>query len=93
MTRPPTDHEHHLTSEIQAYRTDISELEWTIPDNLADAGAPGGHGGLGSTRFHNELRDIITSAESMDAFVAGVEGLANRWGIPAAQLPLSLIHI
>ena len=74
--------------EIREYRTEIADLEWTIPLDLEnDGGAPGGHGGLGSTRFHNELREKINDADTLDEFVSSVTVLAERWGIAPENVP------
>jgi filamentous hemagglutinin len=69
--------------EIQRFRTKTSDLKWTDPDT----GSAGGHGRTGSTKFHNELKDIIDSSSSLDDFNLGVQQLRDRWKIDPSLLP------
>ena len=50
-------------------------------------GILGGHGGKGSGKFHNELRDIIDNSSSLDDFNRRVQQLRDRWQIDPSILP------
>ncbi len=76
--------------DIQRFRTKIEDLTWEIPDDYDDKGDAGGHGGKGSTRFHNELKVHVlklvdtstgTKAQRLAAFKINVQNLGERWNI------------
>ncbi len=69
--------------EIQRFRTKTDELKWIRPED----GAIGGHGGLGSGQFHNELKSIIDNSKSLEEFNTGIVSLRDRWGINPSRLP------
>ena len=75
-------------SEIKRFRTEITQLKWRVPNDVANIGGSfGGHGSTGSTRFHNELQVIITNSNSLQDFNTGVNRLIERWDIDPSLLP------
>lgn len=72
--------------EIRRVRASTKKLEWTNPHT----GKKGGHGGHGSTAFHNELREIISQATSLKKLNADLEALRARWQIDPSLLPLPM---
>lgn len=80
--------------EIQKFRTEIKDLVWKIPDKdldgneYDDKGETGGHGDLGNTRFHNELRAHVQQLvnagggpAALATFRQKIFELGGRWGI------------
>ncbi|MFS5596692.1 hypothetical protein V2V61_11085 [Streptococcus agalactiae] len=69
--------------EIQRFRTRTSELDWVNPYT----GVKGGHGGNGSTTFHNELKAVIDGSKPLEDFNRGVILLRDKWKIDPSLLP------
>ena len=68
-------------SQIRDFRTATEALDWVVPDDFPDGGLPGSRGNLGSTRFHNELRDIVESASTVEDLLMDIDRLADRWSV------------
>jgi len=72
-------------SYIKAFRVKTTELTWKIPDRYSDAGQSGGHGSLGSGRFHSELKAIVDNIDthnySLAEFNEKVQKLAEDWNV------------
>jgi hypothetical protein len=82
--RAPTFHAWGVSmDEIKRFRTSTTELTWTHPDT----GVLGGHGGNGSGRFHNELKEIIDNSSTLEEFNSGVLRLRDRWQIDPDLFP------
>ncbi len=81
--------------DVRAYSTATDQLRWTVPDDVPDIGgqtgghvsSPGNAPFTGSTRFHNELSDLITSSPDLDSFYNALPDFAERWSIDPALLP------
>jgi len=67
-------------SYIKAFRVKTTELTWKIPNGYPDVGQSGGHGALGSGRFHNELKAIIDSIDASNMSVAEFNALLVKLG-------------
>ncbi len=74
-------------SQIRDFRTKTNELVWIVPADLPNAGDLGGHGGTGSTRFHNELGNAIDASRNVSDFRERLDRLAARWEINPALMP------
>ncbi|AEA42346.1 hypothetical protein Fluta_0338 [Fluviicola taffensis DSM 16823] len=70
-------------AEIHRFRTKTLDLTGVNPNS----GAVFTHGGAGSTLFHNELRAVIQSSNSLADFNTRLVQLINRWQIDPNLLP------
>ncbi|WP_113673562.1 RHS repeat-associated core domain-containing protein [Vallitalea guaymasensis] len=83
LRHPGGLHEWHMVSRTNVFKKwgvtaeQIKELRTAISD-VKFVNPPGVHGGLGSTKAHNEILEIIDNASDYDSFKKGLREWANN---------------